>query len=340
LDEKYYPNDVQWAKEQEFLHLKQAKTTSVMECTAKFNKLSRFASTQVATEQARMNRFEYGLDHSIKGKFTAITFTSFQDMYQRALKVERVKKGADVKYKARIRGKRKMGLENYQGGRFNKKPFPFKNNGKGSQGKPYYHKCKRHHHGTCNFPARASFGCGEMGHMITQCPKIYPAAQGAQGGAGARPPMSATSTQTRGPRSNYGGWDKKPQNQARAFAMTAEEEDPNAVISGTLLLDNVYVHALFDPRATHSLVTPEVVFQLSCIPIEMDYELCVSTPIEVAVTSDVMLKDCPIIINKRKFSANLVRLEVKDFDVILGMDWLARHRVSIDCHKREVSIKR
>ena len=73
------------------------------------------------------------------------------------------------------------------------------------------------------------------GHMIAQCPEIYPTAQGAQGGAGAHPPISVTSTQARGPQSNYGGRDKKPQNQARVFAMTAEEENPNAVISGTLL---------------------------------------------------------------------------------------------------------
>jgi len=52
-----------------------------------------------------------------------------------------------------------------------------------------------------------------------------------------------------------------------------------------------------------------------------------------------MLKDCSIIIDERKFSANPIRLEVKDFDVILRMDWLARHRVLVNCHKKEVSIK-
>ena len=123
------------------------------------------------------------------------------------------------------------------------------------------------------------------------------------------------------------------------FAMIVKEEDPNAVILGKLLLENVYVHALFDSGATHPFVTPKVASQLSCVPVEMDYELCVSTPVGLAVSSDVMLKDCPIIINERKFPANLVRLEVTDFDVILGMDWLARHRVSVDCHKKEVSIK-
>jgi len=71
----------------------------------------------------------------------------------------------------------------------------------------------------------------------------------------------------------------------------------------------------------------------------MDYELYVSAPFRLAITSDAMINDCPIIINERKFPSYIVHLEVKDFDVILGMDWLARHRLSVNCHKKEVSIK-
>jgi len=71
----------------------------------------------------------------------------------------------------------------------------------------------------------------------------------------------------------------------------------------------------------------------------MDYKLRVSTPIGLAVMYDAMLKESPIIINERTFSTNLVHLEVKDSDIILGKDWLSRHQVSTDCHKKEVSIK-
>jgi len=120
--------------------------------------------------------------------------------------------------------------------------------------------------------------------------------------------------------------------------MTVEEENPNAMISGTLLLEDVYIHTLFDLGATHSFETPKVASKLSCVLVEMDYKVCVSAPVELAVTSDVMLNDCSIIINKREFHANLVPLEFKDIDVILGMDLLVRHQVSIDFHKKEVSI--
>ena len=70
--------------------------------------------------------------------------------------------------------------------------------------------------------------------------------------------------------------------------MTAEEEGPNVVISSTLLLEEVYVHVLFDPRATHSFVTLEMASKLSYVPIEIDYGLFISTPIVLVVTFDVM----------------------------------------------------
>jgi len=78
---------------------------------------------------------------------------------------------------------------------------------------------------------------------------------------------------------------------------------------------------------------------LLCTPMEIEYELCISAPVGLAATSDVMLKDCPIIINEKKFLTHLVCLEVKDFDIILGMNYLARHGVLVNCHKKEVSIK-
>ena len=37
---------------------------------------------------------------------------------------------------------------------------------------------------------------------------------------------------------------------------------------------------------------------------------------------------------------DLVALEMRDFDVVLGMDWLSRHRATLDCYKKEVKLHR
>ena len=33
-------------------------------------------------------------------------------------------------------------------------------------------------------------------------------------------------------------------------------------------------------------------------------------------------------------------LYMRDFDVVLGMDWLSRHRATLDCYKKEVKLHR
>ena len=37
---------------------------------------------------------------------------------------------------------------------------------------------------------------------------------------------------------------------------------------------------------------------------------------------------------------DLVALDMRDFDVVLGMDWLSRHRATLDCYKKEVKLHR
>ena len=36
----------------------------------------------------------------------------------------------------------------------------------------------------------------------------------------------------------------------------------------------------------------------------------------------------------------LVALYMRDFDVVLAMDWLSHHRATLDCYKNEVKLHR
>jgi hypothetical protein len=50
---------------------------------------------------------------------------------------------------------------------------------------------------------------------------------------------------------------------------------------------------------------------------------------------------CPKVnlkIRRVDFVANLINLESKGTDVILGMDWLSKHNVLIDCAKKSVKL--
>ena len=63
---------------------------SVTEYAAKFNELSRFAPNQVTTKEMKMDHFEQGLKGPIKWMIAGHVFTSFQEMYQRIVKIARV----------------------------------------------------------------------------------------------------------------------------------------------------------------------------------------------------------------------------------------------------------
>ena len=64
--------------------------------------------------------------------------------------------------------------------------------------------------------------------------------------------------------------------------------------------------------------------------------LSVSTPIGDTLMTNLVLKSCIICIEGRELLADLVLLDMHDFDVILGMDWLASYDASVHCFEKEV----
>ena len=46
--------------------------------------------------------------------------------------------------------------------------------------------------------------------------------------------------------------------------------------------------------------------------------------------------DSKVIIGGQEFLENLILLDIHDFDVILGMDWLSRHHATFGCYRKEV----
>ena len=68
---KYFSDTARSAKAQEFLELKQG-TMTVMEYVARFTELARFSDDYVATDMAKVRRFENGLELSIRGKIVGL----------------------------------------------------------------------------------------------------------------------------------------------------------------------------------------------------------------------------------------------------------------------------
>ena len=85
---KYFPETARHAKAQEFLELKQGAMT-VMDYVARFTELARFADDYVATDLAKVRRFENGLKLSIRARIVELRLQDMDSMVGTALTIER-----------------------------------------------------------------------------------------------------------------------------------------------------------------------------------------------------------------------------------------------------------
>ena len=65
----------------------------------------------------------------------------------------------------------------------------------------------------------------------------------------------------------------------------------------------------------------------------------VSTPVGESVIAKIVYRKCPISVFHKTIPCDLVELEMVDFDVILGMDWLYDSYASVDCRTRVVKFQ-
>ena len=85
---KYFPETTRHAKAQDFLQLKQGAMI-VMDYMARFTELARFADDYVATDMAKVRRFENGLKLSIQGNIVSLRLLNMDSMVGTALTIDR-----------------------------------------------------------------------------------------------------------------------------------------------------------------------------------------------------------------------------------------------------------
>ena len=103
---KYFPDTARHAKAQEFLELKHG-TMTVLGYVARFTELARYADDNVATDIAKVRRFENGLKLSIQGRIVGLRLQDMDSMVGTALTIEREIKDARSTRDVGVSSKRK-----------------------------------------------------------------------------------------------------------------------------------------------------------------------------------------------------------------------------------------
>ena len=126
----------------------------------------------------------------------------------------------------------------------------------------------------------------------------------------------------------------------RAYAMkVVEDKDAPDVIVGNFYIFEAIVHALIDSGSTHSYICTSILSLGSLPKSEVEYDILVTNPPGHSVIVNKVYRDCPIRIREYEFPGDLIELSFREFDVILGMDWLSRHQVVVDCRIKRVTLR-
>ncbi|XP_074363739.1 uncharacterized protein LOC141704392 [Apium graveolens] len=320
----------------------QHQDESITDYMARFIRLAGFAGTVAGTAAQQADKFKWGLKSHLRGSIISFKFDNVAEAADAAKDVE--KERIDFRTSRSNSGSKRtrddqgftQGRHWYGGQNQNqqfqrqKQPRQWQNCQQGQSRYSVYGgnpnmipvapcaTCGGHHPGrACYRQTGACFLCGSMPHRAKDCTvSRNPGGGGAGGGSGSGSQQNPT---------------------ARVFALTAKQASANSgTISGTLLIGRRDAYVLFDTGSTHSIVSLSFVHHLGVAPSLFYPHMSISTPMGNSVVISDVYRECPIAVGDRNYKVNLLPMEMHDFDVILGMDWLSENCATIDCQGKRV----
>ena len=102
-----------------------------------------------------------------------------------------------------------------------------------------------------------------------------------------------------------------------------EDKDAPDVIVCNFHIFETILHALIDPGLTHSYVCTSIPSLGSLSKNETEYDILVTNSLGHNVIVNRVYRDCPIRMRDYEFPGDLNELSFREFDVILGIDWLS-----------------
>jgi hypothetical protein len=114
------------------------------------------------------------------------------------------------------------------------------------------------------------------------------------------------------------------------------QEAPDVVI-GMFLVNDTSIVVLFDCRASHSFIFYAYVEKHNLPLALLKYQMIVSSLGGDMPARQLCLK-VNLKIRRVDFVTNLIVLESRGIDIIIGMYWLSKHKVLIDCAKKCVKL--
>ncbi|GJW71246.1 putative reverse transcriptase domain-containing protein [Tanacetum coccineum] len=157
------------------------------------------------------------------------------------------------------------------------------------------------------------FECGAQGHYRSDCPKIK--------------------------NQNRGNKARVPDASGRAYALGGGDANPGSnTVTGTFLLNDHHAYMLFDSGADKSFISNTFSALLDITPYALDVSYAVELADGRTSETNTVLMGCTLGLLGHPFNIDLMPIELGSFDVIIGMDWLAKNHAVIVCDEKIVRI--
>ncbi|XP_070024952.1 uncharacterized protein [Nicotiana sylvestris] len=150
----------------------------------------------------------------------------------------------------------------------------------------------------CKLGFHGCYHCGDIGHIKANCPKL---------------------------RRKFSGGSTRPSSSS-----TTAVAPPQAHGSHNQIGHGASRGSMF------SYVTPYFAINLGLEPGQLSEPFLVSTPVGKSVKVTRVYRGCIVSVQGHNTKADLIELEMVDFYVVMGMDWLSSCYAMLDCHAKMV----
>jgi predicted aspartyl protease len=97
---------------------------------------------------------------------------------------------------------------------------------------------------------------------------------------------------------------------------------------------NNHVAILIDSGASHFYTDPKIVDRLHLEKSKLGEESLVQLATGTKRRIHDMVRSCSISVNGMNTSMDLNIIPLGSYDILIGMDWLDKHHVVLDCHNK------
>jgi hypothetical protein len=121
------------------------------------------------------------------------------------------------------------------------------------------------------------------------------------------------------------------------FTSLSELPEGAPIMTGTFTIHHQPAVILFDSGATHSFISPTFGTKVGLDFYDTKGTYMIATP-GGKIASNQICRDVPIQMGSNLIKIDLIFLNLEGMDILLGMDWMTRHQVSLDISSRVVEI--